>query len=87
MLYVLAAGLLLVAVALLILRPLLAPADPDRSMQPRLGVPPPSDPGAVGDEVIAPGPAPAVDAADDDALEAAIAARRARMTERAGGER
>ena len=87
MLSVLAAGLLLVAVALLILRPLLAPADPDRSTQPGVGALPPSGPGAGRDEVVAPGPAPAVDPAADDALEAAIAARRARMTERAGGER
>lgn len=87
MLLVLAAGLLLIAVALLILRPLLAPADRDRSTLPGVGTHPPADRRASGDGVVDPGPATAVDPAADDALEAAIAARRARMSERAGGER
>jgi hypothetical protein len=66
----LASALLFVAVALMVVRPLLAPRE-------EVATPP-------ADEPAVPGPS-AVDAADRDAVEALIASRRASMERQATG--
>jgi hypothetical protein len=71
----LASALLLVAVALMVVRPLLAPRE--EATSPGAG----DDAAAAADAV---GP-PAVDATDRDAVEALIASRRARMERQATG--
>ena len=93
MLFVLAAGLLLVAVALLILRPLLAP---DTEVAPADGTHVDLDPDVDPDADAASDTATDADTAEgardrveasEDPLEAAIAARRAAMAAREGGRR
>jgi len=73
--YVLAAALLLVVVALLVLRPLFAPSDPEHGRHHSLSV---RSGGGSTDGLTE---------ESDDALEAAIAERRALMAEREAGHR